>query len=142
MDVNDRYFYTEKIIAHGQTYIPEERDEGGGLSIQRAIYLGLVTRSFTIRNLLHLKMKYITVIVAIVAVVQAQSLNDLPKCSITCLEVSIEKNTPCQTTDLLCVCKSENFDRIRGDSAGCVLGACGTDTGSYTNLPKKQTYSS
>lgn len=95
------------------------------------------TCSFIMRNSLHLKMKYITVIVAIFAVVQAQSVDDLPACSRACLEDSIKKTTSCSEIDLPCVCRSENFNIIRGDAAGCVISACGDETGSYTSLPLK-----
>jgi hypothetical protein len=81
-------------------------------------------------------MKNLVVIIAIVAAVQAQSIDDIPPCVRDCLKNSIKKVTPqCGESDFYCVCPK--FDAIRGDAAGCVLGACGADTGSFLNLTIK-----
>ncbi|OGE47326.1 hypothetical protein PENARI_c049G00015 [Penicillium arizonense] len=80
-------------------------------------------------------MKNLAVIIAIVAAVQAQSIDDVPPCARDCLRNSTKKVTLCAESDLSCVCGK--FDQIRGDAAGCVLGACGADTGKVLDATKQ-----
>lgn len=70
-------------------------------------------------------MKYAFAAIALAAVASAQSLADIPKCAIPCLDESISKNTDCETTDLACVCK--NFKEVQGDATSCVIEKCGSD---------------
>jgi hypothetical protein len=73
-------------------------------------------------------MKNLILIIAIVAAVQARSIDDIPACARDCLRNSVKKVTPqCGESDFHCICPK--FDDIRGDAAGCVLGACGDSTG-------------
>ncbi|RGP78500.1 extracellular membrane 8-cysteine cfem [Fusarium longipes] len=79
-------------------------------------------------------MKYSVALVAIAAVAaQAQSLADVPKCALPCLDKAIESETSCETTDTACVC--ENFSAIRGVATSCVIDACGTDVAINKVLP-------
>jgi hypothetical protein len=55
----------------------------------------------------------------------AQSLADLPSCSLTCLNDAVKQSTTCSATDLSCIC--QKFDSIQSAAAGCILSACGQD---------------
>ncbi|RBA13696.1 hypothetical protein FPRO05_02489 [Fusarium proliferatum] len=70
-------------------------------------------------------MKYSFAIAALATAVSAQSLSDVPKCAIPCLDDAITSKTKCETTDLACVCKS--FDDVRSAATGCVITKCGSD---------------
>lgn len=82
-------------------------------------------------------MKFSLAALVFAVAVQAQSLKDIPACAIPCLEDSIKKTTPCDSKDLPCVCKSENFNKIRGDAAPCVIGKCGAQVGKTAQLPRE-----
>ena len=71
-------------------------------------------------------MKYSLAILAVAAAVSAQSLGDVPKCAIPCLDEGIASETSCDKTDIACVC--ENFEKIQGAATSCVLKDCGADT--------------
>ncbi|KAK2678370.1 Extracellular membrane protein, CFEM domain [Fusarium oxysporum f. sp. vasinfectum] len=71
-------------------------------------------------------MKYSFAIAALAAAVSAQSLGDVPKCAIPCLDDAIASKTKCDKTDLTCVCK--NFDDVRSAATSCVITKCGSDT--------------
>lgn len=70
-------------------------------------------------------MKYSFAIAALAAAVSAQSLGDVPKCAIPCLDDAIASKTKCDKTDLTCVCK--NFDDVRSAATSCVITKCGSD---------------
>ncbi|OAQ93921.1 CFEM domain-containing protein [Purpureocillium lilacinum] len=73
-------------------------------------------------------MKSTYFIAAFVALAQAKSIDDIPACARDCLRNSVKKVTPqCGESDFHCICPK--FDAVRGDAAGCVLGACGAETG-------------
>ncbi|KAG5804908.1 hypothetical protein H9Q71_010513 [Fusarium xylarioides] len=78
-------------------------------------------------------MKYSFAIAALATAVSAQSLADVPKCAIPCLDDAITSKTDCKTTDLTCVCK--NFDEIRSSATGCVITKCGSDVAINEVLP-------
>jgi hypothetical protein len=72
------------------------------------------------------KMKYSVAFVALAAVAaQAQSLADVPKCALPCLDKAIASETSCDKTDLACVCK--DFSKVRSVATSCVIDECGTD---------------
>ncbi|PHH82258.1 hypothetical protein CDD83_3322 [Cordyceps sp. RAO-2017] len=70
-------------------------------------------------------MKAAILALALAAAVQAGNFNDVPQCAQPCLADSIRKVTKCQPTDLNCACKPDNFAKVRGDAASCVIGKCG-----------------
>lgn len=70
-------------------------------------------------------MKYAFAAIALAAVARAQTLGDVPKCAIPCLDEAIKSETTCAIEDLACVC--ENFSAIQGVATGCVLEACGPE---------------
>ncbi|KAL4726960.1 Effector cfem1 [Fusarium chlamydosporum] len=78
-------------------------------------------------------MKYSVAFVALAAAVSAQSLADVPKCAIPCLDKAIESETKCETTDLACVCK--NFSDVRSAATSCVIDECGSDVAINEVLP-------
>ncbi|SCV37213.1 uncharacterized protein FFB14_06492 [Fusarium fujikuroi] len=78
-------------------------------------------------------MKYSFAIAALATAVSAQSLSDVPKCAIPCLDDAITSKTKCETTDLACVCKS--FDDVRSAATGCVITKCGSDVAINEVLP-------
>ncbi|KAF5003162.1 hypothetical protein FDECE_10276 [Fusarium decemcellulare] len=79
-------------------------------------------------------MKYSVAVLALVAAaVQAQTLADVPKCAIPCLDDAISSETDCKTTDLVCVCK--NFDDVRSAATSCVIDKCGSDVAINEVLP-------
>ncbi|KAF9774859.1 hypothetical protein IL306_007103 [Fusarium sp. DS 682] len=78
-------------------------------------------------------MKYSFAIAALAAAVSAQSLADVPKCAIPCLDDAIASETKCDKTDLTCVCK--NFDDVRSAATGCVISKCGSDVAINEVLP-------
>ncbi|KAM4064538.1 CFEM domain-containing protein [Hirsutella rhossiliensis] len=82
-------------------------------------------------------MKLSVVALVFAAAVQAQSLKDIPACAVPCLEASVKKKTSCQTTDLRCVCKPENFSKIRDDATSCVITRCGAETGKVIEATQK-----
>ncbi|KAF4944025.1 hypothetical protein FGADI_12970 [Fusarium gaditjirri] len=78
-------------------------------------------------------MKYSFAIAALAAAVSAQTLGDVPKCAIPCLDDAIASKTKCDKTDLTCVCK--NFDDVRSAATGCVITKCGSDVAINEVLP-------
>ncbi|KAF5714010.1 extracellular membrane CFEM domain-containing protein [Fusarium mundagurra] len=78
-------------------------------------------------------MKYSFAIAALATAVSAQSLADVPKCAIPCLDDAITSKTDCKTTDLTCVCKS--FDDVRSAATSCVITKCGSDVAINEVLP-------
>ncbi|KAJ4130156.1 hypothetical protein NW768_007138 [Fusarium equiseti] len=79
-------------------------------------------------------MKYSVAFVALAAAAaQAQSLADVPKCAIPCLDKAIESKTKCETTDLACIC--ESFDEVRSSATSCVIDECGSDVAINEVLP-------
>ncbi|EKJ74699.1 hypothetical protein FPSE_05167 [Fusarium pseudograminearum CS3096] len=79
-------------------------------------------------------MKYSVAFVALAAVAaQAQSLADVPKCAIPCLDKAIASETSCDKTDLACVCK--DFSAVRSKATSCVIDECGTDVAINEVLP-------
>ncbi|KAJ4263006.1 hypothetical protein NW762_006619 [Fusarium torreyae] len=78
-------------------------------------------------------MKYSFAIAALVAAVSAQSLGDVPKCAIPCLDDAIASKTKCDKTDLACVCK--DFDSVRSAATSCVIEKCGSDVAINEVLP-------
>ena len=68
-------------------------------------------------------MKYAVAAALLAAVAKAQTINDVPKCAIPCLDDAIASETSCETTDYACVC--ENFDAIQGKASSCVFDKCG-----------------
>ncbi|CEI65947.1 hypothetical protein FVEN_g7390 [Fusarium venenatum] len=79
-------------------------------------------------------MKYSVAFVALAAVAaQAQSLADVPKCAIPCLDKAIASETDCDKTDLACVCK--DFSAVRSVATSCVIDECGTDVAINEVLP-------
>ncbi|RGP65770.1 cfem domain-containing [Fusarium sporotrichioides] len=79
-------------------------------------------------------MKYSVAFVALAAVAaQAQSLADVPKCAIPCLDKAIASETDCEVTDLACVCKG--FSAVRSVATSCVIDECGTDVAINEVLP-------
>ncbi|KAK2923841.1 Extracellular membrane protein, CFEM domain [Fusarium oxysporum f. sp. vasinfectum] len=78
-------------------------------------------------------MKYSFAIAALAAAVSAQSLGDVPKCAIPCLDDAIASKTKCDKTDLTCVCK--NFDDVRSAATSCVITKCGSDVAINEVLP-------
>lgn len=81
-------------------------------------------------------MKYAFAAVALAALARAQTLADVPKCAIPCLDKSIADNTSCETTDLACVC--ESFDKVQGDATTCVIKECGAEVALNDVLPAAQ----
>jgi hypothetical protein len=79
-------------------------------------------------------MKYSVAFVALAAVAaQAQSLADVPKCALPCLDKAIASETSCDKTDLACVCK--DFSKVRSVATSCVIDECGTDVAINEVLP-------
>ncbi|KAF4979722.1 hypothetical protein FZEAL_4117 [Fusarium zealandicum] len=78
-------------------------------------------------------MKFTLAALALVAAAQAQSLADVPKCAIPCLDDAVESETSCETTDLACICKS--FEDVRTAATSCVLEKCGSDVALNEVLP-------
>ncbi|OBS28173.1 hypothetical protein FPOA_02114 [Fusarium poae] len=79
-------------------------------------------------------MKYSVAFVALAAVAaQAQSLADVPKCALPCLDKAIASETDCDKTDLACVCKG--FSAVRSVATSCVIDECGTDVAINEVLP-------
>ncbi|KJZ72466.1 hypothetical protein HIM_08135 [Hirsutella minnesotensis 3608] len=87
-------------------------------------------------------MKFILLALLAAAAVQAQTLKDIPPCAIPCLEGSIKRKTSCSPRDLKCVCKSQNFNKIRNDAAGCIIHACGNRAGEVLDKTTKLSSSS
>ncbi|QPG93958.1 hypothetical protein C2857_003800 [Epichloe festucae Fl1] len=77
-------------------------------------------------------------VLAMAAVVSAQSAADIPDCARPCLEKAVKDKTSCATTDYACICKTENFSAIRGAATSCVLEKCGTETAIGEVLPATQ----
>jgi hypothetical protein len=78
------------------------------------------------------KMRTLFFLAALLAVAQAQSLKDIPACTVPCFEDSIKKATSCQTTDLSCVCKPENLSNFRSEAASCTIRHCGAEMGKFS----------
>ncbi|KAG9252984.1 uncharacterized protein F5Z01DRAFT_170276 [Emericellopsis atlantica] len=78
-------------------------------------------------------MKYAVAAALLAAVVKAQTINDVPKCAIPCLDDAIASETSCDTTDYACVC--QNFDAVQGVATSCVIDKCGATTALNEVLP-------
>nr|UQJ82179.1 secretory protein [Falciphora oryzae] len=81
-------------------------------------------------------MKYSTALAAFAAagLASAQSLEDVPQCARQCLGPAI-KETGCSETDVGCLCKAENREKIVSSGTGCVLQSCGQETAINEVLP-------
>jgi hypothetical protein len=66
-------------------------------------------------------MKYTTTILALVAAVAAQSIADLPSCSLSCVLQGVQ-GTGCSTTDFACSC--QKADVLTPIVTPCVQSAC------------------
>ncbi|KAL2865233.1 CFEM domain-containing protein [Aspergillus lucknowensis] len=73
--------------------------------------------------------------IALATLAASQTVNDIPKCAIPCLDDAIKSKTNCKTTDYKCVCKKENFDKVQGAATGCVIQKCGSDVAINQVLP-------
>lgn len=70
-------------------------------------------------------MKYAYAAIFAAALARAQSLEDVPKCAIPCLDDAVKSETDCAVDDYACICPQ--FDAVQGAATGCVLDACGAD---------------
>lgn len=82
-------------------------------------------------------MKFSLAALALAAAVHAQSIDDVPRCAIPCLDASIKSKTSCQPRDLACLCQPDNIDKVRADASGCVLAKCGAETGTAAFSPPR-----
>ncbi|KAJ0414761.1 hypothetical protein BJY00DRAFT_318512 [Aspergillus carlsbadensis] len=64
-----------------------------------------------------------------------QTINDVPKCAIPCLDDAIKSKTSCGIKDYKCVCKDENFSKVQGAATSCVVDKCGSDVALQQVLP-------
>ncbi|KAF4121918.1 CFEM domain [Geosmithia morbida] len=78
-------------------------------------------------------MKSIYAILAMSALVSAQTRDDIPSCAIPCIDDAVSSQTSCKNTDYACICK--DFDSIQGAATGCVLSKCGTDVALNKVIP-------
>jgi hypothetical protein len=73
-------------------------------------------------------MKFTTLLaVAFATLAASQTINDVPKCAIPCLDDAIKSKTSCDVKDYKCVCKEENFSKVQGAATACVVQKCGSD---------------
>lgn len=86
-------------------------------------------------------MKYSTALAAFAAagLTSAQSLDDVPQCARQCLGPAI-KDTGCSETDVSCLCKAENRDKVISSGTPCVLQSCGQETAISTWIPLVNRY--
>jgi hypothetical protein len=80
-------------------------------------------------------MKFTIAAIALAAIVRAQSLSDIPKCALPCIDDAIANETKCTTTDFACICKKDNFSAIQGAATSCVISECGAETALNEVLP-------
>ncbi|ORY71392.1 uncharacterized protein BCR38DRAFT_328080, partial [Pseudomassariella vexata] len=78
-------------------------------------------------------MKYSFAAAALVAVVSAQSLSDIPSCALPCIDSARTSVTSCAIDDYKCICDSK--DALTGAATGCVLEACGAEVAAGQVLP-------
>lgn len=69
-------------------------------------------------------MKFALVAAIFTASAIAQSVADIPKCAVPCIERAVQANTKCSLKDIKCICKAGKgaFD---SKAASCVIDACG-----------------
>ncbi|KAL2829444.1 hypothetical protein BDW59DRAFT_159034 [Aspergillus cavernicola] len=75
---------------------------------------------------------------AMTTLAASQTINDVPKCAIPCLDNAIKSQTSCGVKDYACVCKEENFSKVQGAATSCVTDACGADVALNQVLPATQ----
>ncbi|KAL3483597.1 hypothetical protein BJX62DRAFT_244751 [Aspergillus germanicus] len=81
-------------------------------------------------------MKITTLLAVTLATLGAtQTINDVPKCAIPCLDDAIKSKTSCDVKDYKCVCKDENFSKVQGAATACVVQKCGSDVALQQVLP-------
>ncbi|KAL3457660.1 hypothetical protein BJX64DRAFT_292897 [Aspergillus heterothallicus] len=81
-------------------------------------------------------MKLTTLLTVTIATLAAsQTINDVPKCAIPCLDDAITSKTSCAVKDYKCVCKQDNFDKVQGAATACVVQKCGSDVALKQVLP-------
>jgi hypothetical protein len=56
-----------------------------------------------------------------------QTINNVHKCVIPCLNNIIKSKTSCNIKDYKCVCKDKNFSKVQGAATACVVQKCGLD---------------
>ncbi|KAI1390463.1 uncharacterized protein F4822DRAFT_151617 [Hypoxylon trugodes] len=78
-------------------------------------------------------MRYITPIVALIALVSAQYLSDIPECALPCIDTARAGSTNCESDDYICICENKNTVASAGTS--CVLRACGIQVATSQVLP-------
>ena len=78
-------------------------------------------------------MKYAYAAIFAAALARAQSLEDVPKCAIPCLDDAVKSETDCAVDDYACICPQ--FDAVQGAATGCVLDACGADVALSMSFP-------
>ncbi|KAI9373612.1 hypothetical protein BJX61DRAFT_541571 [Aspergillus egyptiacus] len=75
------------------------------------------------------------VALACASLAAAQTINDVPKCALPCLQDAIEQQTSCSVDDLACVCKGENVEKFQDAATDCVVDACGLSAAWNDVLP-------
>ncbi|KAL4919006.1 hypothetical protein BDW62DRAFT_200156 [Aspergillus aurantiobrunneus] len=75
------------------------------------------------------------VAVAIATLAASQTVNDVPKCAVPCLQDAVTSQTSCGAQDFKCACKEENISKIQDAATGCVTKACGSDVALQQVLP-------
>ncbi|KAL2832676.1 hypothetical protein BJY01DRAFT_253831 [Aspergillus pseudoustus] len=73
--------------------------------------------------------------VTIATLAASQTINDVPKCALPCLDDAIKSKTSCGVKDYKCVCKEENFNKVQGAATSCVIQKCGSDVALNQVLP-------
>lgn len=78
-------------------------------------------------------MKYSFAVAALVAVVSAQSIGDVPACAVTCIDNARSSATSCSQEDVACICK--NQAALTAAGTPCVLEKCGAEKALNEVLP-------
>ncbi|OJJ61504.1 hypothetical protein ASPSYDRAFT_88047 [Aspergillus sydowii CBS 593.65] len=65
--------------------------------------------------------------VGLASLAASQSINDVPKCAVPCLQDAVKSETNCGANDFNCACKGDNYKKVQSAATGCVIDACGQD---------------
>lgn len=74
--------------------------------------------------------------IGLASLAASQSINDVPKCAVPCLQNAVKSETNCGESDFKCACKGDNYKKVQAAATGCTVKACGQDVavGMYQQL--------
>ncbi|BCS23116.1 CFEM domain-containing protein [Aspergillus puulaauensis] len=73
--------------------------------------------------------------IGLASLAASQSINDVPKCAVPCLQNAVKSETNCGESDFKCACKGDNYKKVQAAATGCTVKACGQNVAVEQVLP-------